>query len=83
MCEKNITLNKYIKLILEVLTYNFVISVFISVAGMGNIEDILKGFIIVRNIDSSNFTACFLMFYLLIPFLNVLIHNIEKNNINF
>lgn len=83
MCEKSITLNKYMKLILEVLTYNFVISVIFAVAGEGKIEDILKGFIIVRNIDSSNFTASFLMFYLLIPFLNVLIHNIDKKQHQF
>ena len=38
----------------------------------------LEGLLIVRNVDSSNFTACFLVFYLFIPYINILLQNINQ-----
>lgn len=78
MCKSNITLRKYVKLISEVLFYNIVISLLFLVFGIGSIKDVFEGLLIVRNVDSSNFTACFLVFYLFIPFLNILLHNINQ-----
>ena len=78
MCKSKITLKKYIKLINEVLFYNIVISLVFLVCGIGSIKDILEGLLIVRNVNSSNFISCFLVFYLLIPFLNILIQNITQ-----
>ena len=78
MCKSNITLRKYVKLISEVLFYNIVISLLFLVFGIGSIKDVFEGLLIVRNVNSGNFTACFLVFYLFIPFLNILLHNINQ-----
>ena len=78
VCKSNITLRKYVKLINEVLFYNIVISLLFLVFGIGSIKDLLQGLLIVRNVNSGNFTACFLVFYLFIPFLNILLQNINQ-----
>lgn len=78
MCKSNITLRKYVKLICEVLFYNIVISLLFLVFGIGSIKDVLEGLLIIRNVNSGNFIACFLVFYLFIPFLNILLHNINQ-----
>lgn len=58
--------------------YNVVISIIFLICGIGGIRDILEGLLIVRNVNSGNFTACFLVFYLFIPFINILIQNINR-----
>ena len=80
MCKSNITLKKYVKLVSEVLFYNIVISLIFLVFRIGSIsiKDVFDGLLIVRNVNSSNFIACFLIFYLFIPFLNVLLLNITQ-----
>ena len=78
MCKSNITLRKYEKLISEVLFYNIVISLLFLVFGIGSIKDLFEGLLIVRNVNSGNFIACFLVFYLFIPFLNILLQNINQ-----
>ena len=78
MCKSNITLKKYLKLIGEVLFYNVSIAMIFVIAGYGSIKDIINAFLLVRVIDSNNFFACFLMFYLLIPFLNILLNNMNE-----
>ncbi|MGM9947565.1 acyltransferase family protein [Floccifex sp.] len=78
MCKSNITLRKYVKMISEVLFYNIFISLLFLVFGIGSIKDVLEGLLIVRKVDSSNFIACFLVFYLFIPFLNILLQNINQ-----
>ena len=78
MCKSNITLKKYVKLISEVLFYNIVISLLFLVFGIGSIKDALEGLLIIRNVNGGNFIACFLVFYLFIPFLNILLHNINQ-----
>lgn len=78
MCKSNITMRKYVKLISEVLFYNIVISLLFLVFGIGSIKDLFEGLLIVRNVNSGNFIACFLAFYLFIPFLNILLQNINQ-----
>ena len=78
MCKSNITLKKYAKLVLEVLFYNITISIIFLVCRIGTIKDLVEGLLIVRRIDSGNFVACFLVFYLFIPFINILLKNINK-----
>lgn len=78
MCKSNITLKKYVKLISEVLFYNIIISFLFCVFGVGGIKDVLEGLLIVRNVDSGNYIACFLVFYPFIPFLNILLQNINQ-----
>ena len=83
MCKSNITLRKYVKLISEVLFYNIVISLLFLALGIGSIKDVFEGLLIVRNVNSGNFIACFLAFYLFIPFLNILLQNINQKQHQF
>lgn len=78
MCKSHITLRKFLKLLFEVLFYNIIIyTIFVttgyeslSLAGMENL-------IPMRNLNT-NFISCFLVFFFCIPFLNVLIQNLDK-----
>lgn len=78
MCKSNITLKKYLKLICEILFYNIVLASIFFAFGHGTIIDILNAFLLIRIIDSNHFFACFLVFYMMIPFLNILLRNLSK-----
>lgn len=78
MCKSNITLKKYLKLVSEVLFYNIFIAIIFTISGYGTFKDIVNAFLLIRVIDSNHFFACFLMFYLLIPFLNILLKNLNR-----
>lgn len=79
MCKSDITVRKFLKLLLEVLFYNIVIYLIFAIceyepftfAGLAKainpISSIAKGF-----------TSCFLIYYLLIPFLNVFVQNLSR-----
>lgn len=79
MCEKEITLKKFIKLLAEVMFYNIVISAIFWLSGAFaiNIKDFVKTLLPVYSIEK-NFTGCFLIFYLFIPFLNKLLKAINE-----
>ena len=70
MCKSNITVKKYIKLVAEVYLYKLIIAAIFAIAGLESMKDIIDALLIVRVIDT-NFTGCFLVFYLLIPSYNV------------
>ncbi len=80
MCKSHITVKKYAKLYLELVFYKVVIYILFSITGyseftiMGLI-DCCVGFL--RYVGTGFFCA-YLLFYLYIPFLNILIHNISK-----
>lgn len=79
MCKSEITVRKFLILLFEVLFYNIVCySIFL----LTNYDTIsLKGLYYALNPISSitdNFTSCFLVYYLLIPFLNVLVNNLSR-----
>ena len=81
MCKSNITLHKFLKLFLWVMTYSVLIAGVFTICGY-NPEGLVKMWISVvplRNI-TDGFTSCFIVFYLCIPFLNILINNLSKNN---
>lgn len=78
LCKSHITLKKYVKLISEVLFYNIVISIIFFVFGIGSIKDVFNGLLIVISVDSGHYIDCFLLFYLFIPFLNILLQNITQ-----
>lgn len=78
MCKSQITLLKFMKLLLEVIFYNIVIYAIFILSGYHEftfavILDSLPGLIL-----KDNFTTCFLVFYLCIPFLNVLVQNLSR-----
>ncbi len=79
MCKSRITLGKFLKLILEVEFYKIVIYIIFLATGV--VEFSLVG--LVKTIlpftsVAQNFTGCFLIFYLCIPFLNILIKNLDE-----
>lgn len=79
MCKSRITAEKFIKLIAEVMFYRLVIWMIFLLSGYEpfSISGFIKVILPVTKVQT-NFTSCFLIFYFFIPFLNVLIHGIDK-----
>ena len=80
MCKAKLTLSRFCKVYLEAKFYRLVIFVILLIMGYETISpkgmlNVLFGFI--RN-PNGGFTSSFLMFYLFIPFYNVLIHHMTK-----
>lgn len=79
MCQSAITLRKFLKLLLEVLFYNAAIALVFSLTGY---EDFSLGHFCAKMLPfrmvQDNFTGCFLWFYLCIPFLTVLVRNLDR-----
>lgn len=71
MCKSDITIRKFLKLLLEVLFYNVLCFVIFAIAGYQSftLADIVKVINPFRDM-MSGFVSCFLIYYLLIPFLN-------------
>ena len=79
MCTSNITKEKFFKLLGELYFYKIAIWCLFFFTGyepfsIGDFLEMLFPFFTVAD----NFTACFLCFYLLIPFLNKLIHTLTE-----
>lgn len=79
MCTSNITKEKFIKLLGEVYFYNIVLWCIFFFTGYEtfSVKEFLKTMFPFFTVES-NFTGCFLLFYLLIPFLNKLIHALTE-----
>ena len=79
MCTSKITLKKFLKLLLEIEFYKICIYMIFIISSYEsfNIKSAVKAILPVTSI-ASNFVGCYLMFYLLIPFINILIKNISK-----
>lgn len=79
MCKSSITVRKFLKLILEVEFYNTIIYLIFVVSGYEaiSLSGIAKAILPITSIGT-NFTGCFLMFYLCIPFLNILVRNLNE-----
>lgn len=78
MCTSKITVRKFLKLFLEIEFY--AITIYLAFAFFGVVKfsslDFVKVCLPVKQV-STNFTSCFLLFYLFIPFLNILVHNMD------
>ena len=79
MCKSEITIKKFVKFLLQIYLYKFVIFTIFLLTGYEAIsfERIVKLFMPVWGINS-NFMGCFLVFYLTIPFWNILIRNMTQ-----
>lgn len=79
MCKSDITLKKFLKLLLQVMFYHIIIFCTFWLCGYThpNVLDFLK---VLNPIGSvkDGFVPCFLIFYLCIPFLNILVCNMTK-----
>ena len=80
MCEKNITLRKFLKLLCEFMFYRIVIAAVFWLTGYEKISltGILDALIPVREL-SDGFTGAYLVFFLFIPFLNILVRFSEPS----
>ncbi len=78
-CQSGITLKKFLKLLLEVEFYKIVIYIIFLCTGIEtfNIKSLVKTLFPIYLI-AQNFIGCFLVFYLFIPFINVLIKNLNE-----
>lgn len=79
MCMSKICSRKFLKLLLEVEFYKVGIYVIFLLSGYEafSVSGCIKSIIPMLNI-TDGFVSCFLVFYLCIPFLNILIHNMSK-----
>lgn len=79
MCKSNITLRKFLKLILHVYFYKILISCIFAITGYHDysIKEFLRLLWPIEGLNC-NFIDCFLMFYLCIPFLNILVRNMSQ-----
>jgi len=83
MCKSNITFKKFVKLLLELVFYRIVIGTIFWVSGYAPFS--LKAFMKILlpfNTVAHNFPGTYILFFLCIPFLNILVHNLnEKQHI--
>ena len=79
ICRKSITVRKFLKLLLEVEFYKILIYAIFVLSGFETIslKGIVKAVLPITSIGS-NFTGCFLVFYLCIPFLNIMVRNLSE-----
>ncbi len=78
MCKSKITLKKFFKLLLEVYFYKVVIYAIFLLTSFEplSISRVVKVLMPVWGFEQ-NFVSCFIGFWLTIPFLNILINNID------
>ena len=78
MCQSHITVRKFLKLLLQIEFYKIIIYAIFVMSGYEEFS--LKGLFKLFPVTSvsSGFISCFLLFYLCIPFLNILISNLTK-----
>ena len=78
MCKSNVSAKKFFKLLLEIWFYRIAVYLIFLLSGRGyenfSLTRIAKVLLPVSSV-TSNFTGCFLLFYLCIPFLNILLRN--------
>lgn len=79
MCTSKITLRKFLKLLLQVYLYQVLVFIVFLEAGYETLTllRLIKLVMPFWNI-SDGFTSCFLVFYLTIPFWNILIKNMTR-----
>ena len=79
MCKSHITVRKFLKLLLQVEFYNIAVNAAFALTGYHSFT-LKECLLILWPVDSiaANFTTCFLMFYLFIPFLNILVSHLDK-----
>ena len=83
MCRSNISAKKFVKLLGEVMFYRIVIGSIFLITGYTpiSLSVLLKMFVPITSINTG-FTPAFLIFFLCIPFLNILIKGMsEKQHI--
>lgn len=79
MCQRSISLRKFLKLYLWIITYSVTISAILLVTGRMQFSyQLLLQLFPITKIHSDNFVSAFLVWWLFIPFLNVLINGLSE-----
>ncbi len=80
MCTSQITMRKFAKLILEVYFYKAILYTIFVITGYITLTASVVMRVLVGPFTSvaSNFTGCYVLFFLLIPFINKLIHSLSQ-----
>ena len=80
MCQSQISLKKFLKLVFEIEFYKIIIFIIFLTTGNTVINlRTIRGLLPVSAIINDDFTSCFLVFFLFIPFLNLFIKKLTKN----
>lgn len=79
MCKSHITVQKFLKLLFEIEFYSVIIYAIFALTGYQKFTllGLLKAVMPIKNIDTG-FASTFLVFYLFIPFLNILLKNLNE-----
>lgn len=79
MCKGHITMRKYVKVLSQVVFYNVAIGCIFFITGYSafTLREVVTMLFPVCNVQT-NFTGCYLLFFLCIPFLNILIHSLSQ-----
>lgn len=78
MCRSQITLRKFLKLYLEIIFYCLLFYIIFIITGYikFSLKDFFFSVFPIHGMNNS-FVSSFLVFYLFIPFLNILVHNMS------
>ena len=79
MCMSQITVRKFLKLLFEVEFYKITIYAIFVLSGYEtfSVSGCIKSIVPMLSL-TDGFVSCFLVFYLCIPFLNILVHNMDR-----
>ncbi len=79
MCKSNITLKKFLRLFLEWMFYKYVIWAIFILCGyrFSSVKQALKSLLPITSL-TDGFTSCYIVFFLFIPFLNILIQGMNQ-----
>ncbi len=79
MCKSHITIKKFVKLLGQIYFYKIGIYLIFLITGYEkfSVSELLKIVYPIYKIEQ-NFTSCFIMFFLCIPFLNILVQNMNE-----
>lgn len=79
MCKSKITLEKFLKLLFQILFYKIIIGIIFFVINYKGYSsaDLIADFLPVKSVKTG-FVSCFVLFWLTIPFLNRLLQNISR-----
>ena len=77
MCTQNTSIKKWLKFIAEILFYNIIIYAIFVISGYCefSIKELFDAVLFIR---TPNYITCYILFYLFIPFINILIDNISE-----
>lgn len=82
MCKSKFSTRKFLKLYIQIILYTISIYIIFCVTGHDTLSPAKALFTLIPiNGFQRNFVSCFMMFYLFIPFLNLLLGNLDRRQL--